>query len=171
MLMAKKITTTGSLISAERIEKMILRIRQQNVMLDSDLAELYGVSTGNLNRAVSRNRDRFPDDFSFRLTKEEYDALRFQFGISKRGEHSKYLPQVFTEQGVAMLSSVLRSLRAARGSRTSEMHQSLQSRMERRQIIGDLLHKLRSIHTIHIIRSHLVDGLDQKRPPSACRRA
>lgn len=81
-------------------------------MLDRDLAKLYGVTTGNLNKALKRNLERFPEDFMFQLTKEEENSLRFQFGSLKRGQHSKYLPYVFTEQGVAMLSSVLRSERA-----------------------------------------------------------
>jgi phage regulator Rha-like protein len=81
-------------------------------MLDHDLAELYGVEVKQLKRQVKRNQDRFPADFMFELSKEEYDALRSQFGTLKRGEHSKYLPYAFTEQGVAMLSSVLRSARA-----------------------------------------------------------
>ena len=81
-------------------------------MLDSHLAELYGVSTGNLNKAITRNLDRFPDDFMFQLSQKEHESLRFQFGILKRGQHSKYLPRAFSEQGVAMLSSVLRSKRA-----------------------------------------------------------
>ena len=81
-------------------------------MLDSDLAKLYKVSTGSLNRAVQRNTERFPPDFSFRLTKEEYKFLRFEFGILEKGKHSKYLPRVFTEHGVAMLSSVLKSKQA-----------------------------------------------------------
>ena len=81
-------------------------------MLDKDLAELYGVTTGNLNKAVSRNIDRFPADFMFQLSKNEYDSLRFQFGILKKGQHSKYLPQVFTQDGVAMLSRVLNSQKA-----------------------------------------------------------
>ena len=71
------------LIPAERIEKAILLIRGQKVMLDRDLAELYGVTTFNLNKAVKRNRDRFPEDFMFQLTKEEAEILRFQTGISK----------------------------------------------------------------------------------------
>lgn len=101
-------------IPVERIEKAILLLRGQKVMLDRDLAELYGVTTGNLNKAVRRNLDRFPPDFMFQLKKEEYESLRFQFGILKKGRHSKYLPYAFTEQGVAMLSSVLRSKRAVR---------------------------------------------------------
>jgi len=100
------------MLPIERIEKTILLIRGQKVILDADLAKLYGVTTGNLNKAVNRNLDRFPDDFMFQLTPDEYNSLRFQFGTLKRGEHSKYLPYAFTEQGVAMLSSVLRSKRA-----------------------------------------------------------
>lgn len=96
----------------ERIVSSIFLIRDRKVMLDRDLAELYGVPTGNLNRAVKRNAERFPDDFMFQLTKKEYESLRFQFGILKRGQHSKYMPRVFTEQGVAMLSTVLNSKRA-----------------------------------------------------------
>ena len=101
-----------SLIPVERIERLILLIRGQKVILDKELAKLYGVTTSNLNKAVKRNIDRFPADFMFQLTSDEYRSLRFQFGILKRGSHSKYLPYVFTEQGVAMLSSVLHSKRA-----------------------------------------------------------
>ncbi|MBI4325308.1 MAG: ORF6N domain-containing protein [Chloroflexi bacterium] len=84
-------------------------------MLDRDLAALYGVETKNLNKAVRRNLDRFPVDFMFQLTLDEAQACapsRFQFGTLKRGQNIKYLPQVFTQEGVAMLSSVLRSPRA-----------------------------------------------------------
>ncbi len=103
-----------NVIPIERIARHIYLIRALKVMLDSDLAELYGVTIGRLNEQVSRNRDRFPDDFMFRLTQEEYDALRSQIATLKRGrgQHRKYLPRVFTEQGVAMLSSVLRSKQA-----------------------------------------------------------
>lgn len=83
-------------------------------MLVRDLAKLYGVTTFNLNKAVKRNLGRFPIDFMFQLTKNEYRALRFQIGILEKGRHSKYAPRVFTEQGVAMLSSVLRSETAIR---------------------------------------------------------
>ncbi|MBI5967463.1 MAG: ORF6N domain-containing protein [Deltaproteobacteria bacterium] len=96
----------------ENVQRRIIGIRDQNVMLDRDLAELYGVGTKQLKRAVRRNIRRFPPDFMFELTREEHDALRCQFGTLKRGEHSKYLPMAFTEQGVAMLSSVLNSQRA-----------------------------------------------------------
>ena len=100
------------LIQPEQIEQAIFLIRSQRVMLDRDLAALYGVETKNLNKAVRRNLDRFPVDFMFQLTTEEAESLRFQFGTLKQGQHSKYLPQVFTQEGVAMLSSVLRSPRA-----------------------------------------------------------
>jgi hypothetical protein len=99
-------------IPAEQIEQKILLIRGQKVMLDADLANLYCVDVKQLKRQVRRNRDRFPEDFMFELSAEEYAALRRQFGTLKRGEHSKYPPYAFTEQGVAMLSSVLRSKRA-----------------------------------------------------------
>jgi len=112
--MAKEIKIYESAvpISGEEIEHAILLIRGQKVMLDRDLARLYDVETKALNRAVQRNLDRFPADFMFQLAEEEYDSLRFQFGTLKRGQHSKYLPFVFTQEGVAMLSGVLRSPRA-----------------------------------------------------------
>lgn len=98
-----------------KIENMIYVIRGQKVMLDSDLAELYNVLTKNLNKAVQRNIERFPRDFMFQLTSEEAESLRFQFGTSKPGRGGRrYLPFVFTEGGVAMLSSVLTSDEAAR---------------------------------------------------------
>ena len=95
----------------ESIRNKIYEIRGQRVMLDRDLAELYGVTTGNLNKAVKRNIRRFPPDFMFQLTKEEWDSLRFQIGILDvgRGKYTKFLPHAFTEQGLAMLSGVLNS--------------------------------------------------------------
>lgn len=100
------------LISLETIENKIFIVRGHRVMIDKDLAELYEVRTKNLNKAVSRNIESFPADFMFQLTAEEYRSLRFQFGTLERGAHSKYLPRVFMEQGVSMLSSVLKSKRA-----------------------------------------------------------
>lgn len=98
----------------QTIQNKIYEIRGQRVMLDRDLAELYGVETKALNKAVKRNSERFPERFMFQLTKEE--SLRFQIGTlnersgkQARGQHLKYLPHVFTEQGVSMLSAVLRS--------------------------------------------------------------
>jgi hypothetical protein len=103
-----------SVVPIERIERGIFFVRAHKVMLDRDLAALYGVTTFNLNKAVKRNTDRFPEDFMFQLTAEEASTLRFQIGMSKgRGRGGRrYLPYVFTEQGVAMLCSVLRSKRA-----------------------------------------------------------
>jgi len=98
-----------TLVPMERIEKKILLIRGQKVIMDYDLAILYNVETGALNRAVRRNLERFPQDFMFQLNDEELDSLRCQFGISKGKGGRRYLPYAFTEQGVAMLSSVLRS--------------------------------------------------------------
>jgi hypothetical protein len=101
------------LIPVGRIEKAIFLIRGEKVMVDSDLAELYAVETKALNRAVKRNRKRFPADFMFQLTAKEAATLRCQIGTSKPGSGGRrYLPNVFTEQGVAMLSSVLNSDRA-----------------------------------------------------------
>lgn len=97
---------------SEHLEDRIYIIRGQKVMLDADLANLYGVLTKNLNKAVQRNRDRFPEDFMFRLTANETESLRFQLGTSKNRGGRRYLPYAFTEQGVAMLSSVLRSKQA-----------------------------------------------------------
>ena len=95
------------------IEKMIYVIRDQKVMLDSDLADLYGVETRVLNQSVQRNLARFPNDFMFQLTEEEHDSLRSQIVISKKGKGGRrYMPYVFTENGVAMLSSVLNSEKA-----------------------------------------------------------
>jgi hypothetical protein len=99
-------------IAPPQIESSILLIRGRRVLLDRELAAMYGVTTGNLNKAVHRNIRRFPDDFMFQLTMEEADALRFQIGSLKRGLHFKYLPYVFTQEGVAMLSGVLNSPRA-----------------------------------------------------------
>ncbi len=103
----------AELIPVSGIEKKIHLIRGRKVMLDSDLAQLYGVETRNLNKAVTRNKDRFPDDFSFFINKIEFENLMFQNGTSSWGGTRK-LPRVFTEQGVAMLSSVLRSKKAVR---------------------------------------------------------
>lgn len=111
--------------SLEPIKRKIYEIRGRRVMLDSDLAEMYKVETKNLKRAVRANIERFPDDFMFELTKEEYDSLRCKIFTLKteddalrcenftskggRGQHSKYLPFVFTREGIAMLSGLLRS--------------------------------------------------------------
>jgi len=102
------------MIPVERLAQSIRWIRGQKVLLDSDLAALYGVRTANLNKAVKRNAERFPTDFLLQLTPEELRSLRFQIGMSKRRGGLRYLPYAFTEQGIAMLSSVLNSERAIR---------------------------------------------------------
>ena len=102
-----------ALIPREEIEQTILVIRGHNVMLDSDLAHLYGVTAGRLNEAVKRNEDRFPSDFMFQLTKPEFEHLKSQIAISSsKWGGRRHAPYAFTEQGVAMLSSVLHSKRA-----------------------------------------------------------
>jgi hypothetical protein len=101
-----------SLIPPEQIESAVLLIRGQRVLLDRDLAALYGVTTGNLNKAVQRNADRFPADFMFQLNDEETANLIFQTGRPKQRGGSRFNPYAFTQEGVAMLSSVLRSPRA-----------------------------------------------------------
>lgn len=98
-------------IPIETVTGKIHYIREHKVLLDRDLAELYGVETGQLKRAVRRNIDRFPPDFMFELTKKEHENLRCQIGISSWGG-TRYFPMAFTEQGIAMLSSVLNSKRA-----------------------------------------------------------
>ncbi|WP_369156989.1 ORF6N domain-containing protein [Candidatus Thiodiazotropha sp. LNASS1] len=108
-----------TIIPIERIAEKIYLIRGTKVMLDADLAVLYGVETRVLVQAVKRNIERFPQHFMFQLDKEEYDFLRSQIvtlNPAGRGQHRKYLPYVFTEQGVAMLSAVLRSKQAVQVS-------------------------------------------------------
>src|SRR5438876_4911801 len=100
-----------SIVPVDRIARTILVLRGEKVLLDVDLARLYGVIAGKLNKAVQRNRERFPADFMFQLTAEEARNLKFQFGISSWGG-LRTRPYAFTEQGVAMLSSVLKSKRA-----------------------------------------------------------
>jgi hypothetical protein len=120
----KKLTTSSLSVSVQLIERRIYLIRGQKVMIDFDLAELYGVPTKRLNERVARNKKRFPGDFMFRLNKKEAESLRSQNAISNPDLRSqfatsssahggrRYLPYVFTEQGVAMLSSVLNSEQA-----------------------------------------------------------
>lgn len=100
-------------ISKEKIKSLIYTIREKQVMLDSDVAMLYNYETKNVNKAVKRNIDRFPEDFCFQLTESEFQFLRFQFGTSKANEKfrggRRYLPYVFTEQGIAMLAGVLKN--------------------------------------------------------------
>jgi hypothetical protein len=104
----------ASLIPVRRVEEMILQIRGQKVLLDADLATLYGVTTKRLNEQVRRNSERFPLDFMFQLTQEEAERLRSHFATLEtgRGRHRKYLPYAFTEHGAIMAASVLNSPRA-----------------------------------------------------------
>ena len=107
----------NEIIEKQKVENLIYEVREKQVMLDSDLANLYECTNGtkDINKAVKRNIERFPNDFYFQLTTEEYNSLRFQNGTLKegRGQHRKYTPYVFTEQGVAMLASILKTKVAA----------------------------------------------------------
>lgn len=106
----KNFTSSSLTVSVQIVERKIYLIRGHKVMVDEDLASLYGVPTRELNQQVQRNRKRFPEDFMFQLTKEETEALRSQFVISKPSRGGRrFLPYAFTEPGVAMLSSVLNS--------------------------------------------------------------
>ena len=100
-------------ISGNEIKKFIYTVRGKQVMLDSDVAMLYQYETKNVNKAVKRNIDRFPEEFCFQLTGNEFQSLRFQIGTSKQSEEfrggRRYLPYVFTEQGIAMLAGVLKN--------------------------------------------------------------
>lgn len=103
-----------ALVPAERIAQSILLLRGQKVLLDTDLAELYGVTTKRFNEQVRRNLERFPGDFMFQLTQAEWESLRSQFATLKtgRGQHRKYLPYAFTEHGAIMAATILNSPRA-----------------------------------------------------------
>ncbi len=103
--------STGSIIPIERIQECIYLMRGRKVLLDNDLAQLYGVETKVLNQAVARHKRRFPSDFMFRLSREEFKNLKSQIVTSSWGGR-RYPPYAFTEQGVAMFSSVLQSSRA-----------------------------------------------------------
>ena len=141
-----------SLIPEELIASKVLLIRGNKVMLDQDLAQLYGVTTGNLNKAVARNITRFPEDFMFRLNKEEFNNLVFQSGIPSWGGR-RTSPNAFTEQGVAMLSSVLKSDRAVQVNiqiiRTfTRLRQILSSNAEIRTKIEEMDGHIQSIYKI-----------------------
>jgi len=159
-----------NLIPQERIQDRIYLIRGQKVMVDSDLAGLYGVETKVLNQAVRRNIKRFPEDFMFQLTKEESNSLRSQFVTLKRGQHSKYLPYAFTENGVAMLSSVLNSARAIQVNiqimRTfTRLRELLATHKDLRQKVEQMEKRLDQLPRVifHIIRSLLAPKTKVKR--------
>jgi hypothetical protein len=158
-----------SLIPAERIQQAIYLIRAEKVMLDADLARLYGVSTGNLNKAVRRNLPRFPPDFMFQLSASEAEDLIFQTGRSKGRGGRRHLPYAFTEQGVAMLSTVLRSERAvlvniAIMRAFVQLRQVLGSHVELARKLTELEQRIEGHHTA--IRS-LFDAIRQLMAPPA----
>lgn len=137
-----------ALVPVESIAQSILLLRGQKVLLDADLAELYGVETKVLLQAVKRNRERFPEDFMFQLTADEFGNLRSQFVTSSWGGR-RYAPYVFTEQGVAMLSSVLKSPRAIAVNievmrAFVRLREMLSSNKELAAKLNELEHKLES---------------------------
>jgi cell division protein FtsL len=152
----------------EVLMNKIYVIRNQKVMLDSDLAELYGVETKQLKRQVNRNIERFPADFMFELTREEYNSLRSQIGTLKKGEHSKFLPMVFTEHGVLMLSSVLNSPKAIQVNIQimrvfTQIRQSLADNTELRLLIEELRKKTdNNTKNIEVVFQYFDELLDKK---------
>lgn len=162
-----------SVIPDDIITGKIFLIRDKKVMLDADLADLYGVSTGNLNKAVNRNISRFPDDFMFRLSKSEFDNLIFQFGTSSWGGRRK-LPNAFTEQGVAMLSGVLNSQRAIQVNiqimRVFTMIReiltdTLSVRLEIEEIKKKLVNHDKNIELVFSYIDELVEKQEKPKPP------
>lgn len=148
-------------VVVERIERKILLIRGQKVMLDDALAELYRVSTKALKQAVRRNRDRFPSDFLLELTAEEATALRSQIVTLEkgRGHFAKYAPYAFTEHGVAMLSSVLKSQRAVQMNILI-----IRAFVKLREVLAthrDLARKLEDLERRHTYQSTRIDGVYQ----------
>ena len=155
----------------EVVMSKIYIIRGHKVMLDSDLAELYEVETKHLKRQVNRNTDRFPEDFMFELTREEYNSLRSQFGTLKRGEHQKFLPFVFTEHGVLMLSSVLNSSKAIQVNIQimrifTRIKQALADNTELRLIIEELRKKTENnTKNIEVVFQYLDELIEKKENP------
>ncbi len=151
----------------QNILSKIHTIRGIKVMLDRDLASLYHVTTSNLNLAAKRNPNRFPDDFRFQLTKDELQSLRLQFEILEgRGKHPKYLPYAFTEQGVAMLSSVLKSKIAVQINiqimRTFvEIRRTISAEPEYpllKQVIKRIESRMDTIEANHLVDHTLISG-------------
>jgi len=162
-------------IPDEIITGKIYLIRNKKVMLDEDLAELYGVTTGNLNKAVSRNNARFPEDFMFHLTKEEFDVLIFQIGRSSWGGR-RTLPYAFTEQGVAMLSGVLNSERAIKVNiqimrvftKVREiLMDNLSIRLEIEEIKKQLVNHDKNIELVFNYLDELIDKHENPKPRKA----
>ena len=156
----------------EIITSKIYLIRDKKVMLDEDLAELYDVETRRLNEQVKRNIDRFPEDFMFQLTKEEFDILIFQIGTSKWGGRRK-LPYAFTEQGVAMLSGVLNSERAIKVNiqimrvftKVREiLMDNLSIRLEIEEIKKKITNQDKNIELVFSYLDELIEKHDTKKP-------
>jgi len=157
----------------EVIMNQIYFVRGQKVMLDTDLATLYEVETKQLKRQVRRNSDRFPQDFMFELTIEEYNSLRCQIGTLEKGAHSKYLSMAFTEQGVSMLSSVLNSSRAIKVNIQiirifTRMRQMLMDnteiRLEIEKIKGDLSSHGKNMEVVFQYLDELLKNPDNPSP-------
>jgi|SRR5690554_3129825 len=155
------------IIQLDQIQNMIYVVRGQKVMLDSDLAKLYEVETKALNRQVRRNIIRFPDDFMFQLTSEEYEALKRQIGASKvgRGGRTKQ-PLVFTELGVAMLSSVLKSERATQVNISiMRVFVKLRSYFALEERIGGKVNRLeQNVTQVFKVVFERLDNLEEKLP-------
>jgi phage regulator Rha-like protein len=158
-------TTENAIVPIERIQQFIYVIRGHKVILDSDLANLYGVKTRELNQTVKRNISRFPEDFMFQLIDKEAEHLRSQIVTSKKSQGGRrYLPYAFTEQGIAMLSSVLKSKRAV------EVNIAIMRTFVRlRQVLADNTSLRRKIEEhdekIKYIFNILGDMLDEKEKP------
>ena len=168
--MTKKQTLT--IISDDIVVNKIYEIRGQKVMLDSDLAELYGVETKRLNEQIKRNSDRFPEDFMFQLTENEWESLRSQFATSKIGRGGRtYLPSVFTEHGVLMLSSVLNSQQAIQVNIQivrifTRMRKLLSEHSELKDEISEIKKKLNNQDkNIELVFSYLDELIEKKAEP------
>lgn len=167
--MAKNETAVA--IPDEIIMRKIYYIRGQKVMLDSDLAELYGTETKVLKQAVKRNIERFPERYMFELTKEEYTIIKTQNATSKHGEHSKYLPYAFTEHGVMMLSNILKSKRAIEVSMRIidvfiMLRETLANHTELRLEIEHIKKKLHNYgKNIELVFQYLDELLEKKENP------
>ena len=161
----------GLIIADEVITNKIYIIRGQKVMLDRDLAKLYGVETRRLKEAVKRNIERFPSDFMFELSKVEAEFSRSQFATLKRGSNLKYLPMAFTEQGVAMLSSVLNSVCAIKVNIQiirifTKIRQMLSDNTELRLEIEQIKKKLHNnTQNIEVVFQYLDELIEKKEKP------
>ena len=160
-------------MNLEIIQQQIIELRGQKVMLDFHLADLYEIETKVLKQSVKRNLSRFPEDFMFELNTEEQKILRSQFGTLKRGEHSKYLPMAFTEQGVAMLSSVLSSPTAIKVNiqiirvfaKIRALYvDTLDLKLEIEAIKKKLSHQSQNIELVFNYLEELMDKKDDKTP-------